>query len=584
MKKITLFALAAMTASSAFAAFPQLNAARCATKKSNLLQAPVEAAAYVKEAKAFSRADAEAQPSELPTYCNEDAMYLGSRYESDGYIYSFGAPFGFVPSKGSLNFYPFYKADAYSWEYLDVDGTQNSSERILSVSLSPFKQFTGPTLNLTTGSDVISYNDSVSVYFAGGYPSLYNANMEGFGLSPVKFSSDFGSAGLAAVSYAPAAPGTAQMYNTETGTYLKFGESTFLDEKGYTDYKLTGFGSVVPGSSAPFILKGASMFIYAETKEAIELKVSVMSIGEDGNVNFADTIGVGSIILAEGLTAGTVDFSLSAVDNILGLSTDEPIVVPSEGVYLSIGGVNDPEKITIFKPFYNFSESQYVSYAVLTSPEYKNAPIYSYLIGQHAYMEYAAKDVNGDEVSGITLNYGLYIPSDAPEDDDDTCMRAFEYWIFYDVEYPYIANATEGFESGDMTIEIPVEGGFTNRYFEANQDIIQLIDDEYVTVEESGDTDWYVFDTEAEEGYEGVFNLLIEAEPLPEGVEGRKATITFSGYGFDNTITIVQGTPASINEVVAAKAKNGKVYDLQGRVVTKATKGIYIVDGKKVVL
>ncbi len=588
MKKITLFALAALTASSAFAAFPQLNAVKSQRIQNKLQESAAVSVVKATESKSISRAEdgvAEEIIPELPTYMTFDALYMGLSPT----LAQYSKPFGFVPSTGSANFTPFYKADSYSWSWLKflkggVVEEQSSSETALSIPVNPFDQFEGPTLKMGAGNMVITYCDSVLEYFAGGFPALYfNEDPEDrVGLTPVKFTSDLTRTLEASINYT----GTPAGYDKATGTYNDFIDIIYSDYSrfdevdsvyvtDYTDFKINGYGTVVPGSSAPYLLSSGFFVVAAETKEVAEVKIAVLGIDKDGYINFTDTIGTGSMLLPKGKTAGAVNFTLSAVDEILGLPTDQPIVVPTQGVYLSFYGVNDPENITLFSPYYNTSNK--IDYLDRTESGTLN-PIYNYTNPRHAFIEFTCKNPEGEVVSDYCPNFGFY------GNDINALSRAFEYLIFYNVEFPYLACATEGYGSGDMTVEVPAEGGYVNRWFEANQDIVQLIDDEYVTVEEAGDTEWYVFDTEPDEEYPFAFNLQIEAEPLPAGVEGRKATITFSGYGFDNTITIIQGTPASINDVVAAQAKNGKVYDLQGRVVTKATKGIYIVDGKKVIL
>ena len=67
----------------------------------------------------------------------------------------------------------------------------------------------------------------------------------------------------------------------------------------------------------------------------------------------------------------------------------------------------------------------------------------------------------------------------------------------------------------------------------------------------------------------GAHTAYIEA--LPSG-----NARTFIGFDFDNTTTAIEG--------VAAENFNGEVYNLQGQRVTKAQKGLYIINGKKMVI
>ena len=52
---------------------------------------------------------------------------------------------------------------------------------------------------------------------------------------------------------------------------------------------------------------------------------------------------------------------------------------------------------------------------------------------------------------------------------------------------------------------------------------------------------------------------------------------SFIGFDFDNTTTAIEG-------VATVKTDNGEVYNLQGQRVVKAQKGLYIINGKKVVI
>ena len=52
---------------------------------------------------------------------------------------------------------------------------------------------------------------------------------------------------------------------------------------------------------------------------------------------------------------------------------------------------------------------------------------------------------------------------------------------------------------------------------------------------------------------------------------------TFIGFDFDNTTTAIEG-------VASEKANSGEIYNLQGQRVTKTTKGLYVVNGKKVMV
>lgn len=572
MKKITLFAVAALAASSAYAVAPRSQSAQTHSLREQFNVASQQMTKKMPVSHVSkSRAEGdEVTFSSLPTYTNYDALYLGMNRD---FMYKLSI-FGFLPAKGSIDFYPYYEADSYKWNwkvYEDQNSvTETSEETVLTIPTTPFKQFAGPTLEFTSGNSVVSYNDSCVAYYCGGSPAMWSEHFDGFGLTPMMTVKYILGASETAIDYSDA---TGTKYNPETGTSVNFDGILTSAYAGATDFKLIGYGVRVPGSSAPYALKGGYMFLNAETKAATEIRIAVMPIGDDGKINLADTIGSGTLILPAGETSGPVDFVVSKASEVAFLTTDEPIVVPTNGVYMSFSGVNDSENISYFNPVYQ--NQFYYDYEQVEKDDNSIIPS---LFRANAYLEFDYTDKDGNPQRGRSANYGLY---GSKESELKAC---FEYAIYYDIEYPFIANATQGYDGLDMSIEIPAEGVQTNRYFEANADIIQLIEDDYVTVEEDN-CDWFEYALQPEEKYPTVFNLIVAAGALPEGVEGRKGTLTFTGYGFDEVITIFQGDKnASISSIVANKAAQGKVFDLQGRAVKNATKGIYIVDGKKTIL
>lgn len=83
-----------------------------------------------------------------------------------------------------------------------------------------------------------------------------------------------------------------------------------------------------------------------------------------------------------------------------------------------------------------------------------------------------------------------------------------------------------------------------------------------------------------------LYDVTIYAEPLPEGVAGRRGVLTFTdGQGYQSTWTFVQGDEAAgIEEVTVSQDSNAPIYDLTGRLVSNPTKGIYIQNGKKIIV
>jgi hypothetical protein len=61
-------------------------------------------------------------------------------------------------------------------------------------------------------------------------------------------------------------------------------------------------------------------------------------------------------------------------------------------------------------------------------------------------------------------------------------------------------------------------------------------------------------------------------------IEALPTTARFIGFDFDDEVT------TAIEGIAAEKMNNGEVYNLQGQRVVKAQKGLYIVNGKKVLV
>lgn len=585
MKKITSFAFAVLAATPMFAEVPQLEIVKepmkltSRARTSNQMYTPSESARKVQDNAAIT---------DVVTYTSSKALYLGLSPQG----YAWLKPFGFTSALGTVEFSPIFKSESYDWSwenFLDADQSEivTSSETVLSIDVDPSMVFAGPTLKCSVAGAEYLYNDSVVEYYPGKTPAYmglsHPADPSGTALvSPIVYTEGVISNIVPCIDYTdyskiPGAEDMAGTFNPETGCWVDLASAIKLTEP-LTDIKITAYGSVLPGLSAPYTLKGGSIYVQAENSEQQEVAIAVFPIN-DNKIDFTDTIGVGSFTIPvdeTGFFNGFTTFEVHA-QNELGLNTGDPVIVPTDGVYISIYGVNDKEKFTSFNLCY--SKREY-STAALNDKVYYTSMEYSNKL--NAYLEVEGINENGETVSALSYNTGLFYTSSTMV----SVMVSREYSIFYDIEIPFILNATKGYEKDDMKIEVPVEGGQDNqegRWLFANNDINQLIEDGYVSIEEEN-ADWFDYGLIPDEDEPQYFFLAVEAQPLPEGVAGRKGTLTFTGYGYDTTITIIQGTPASINDVVAAQAKNGKVYDLQGRVVTKATKGIYIVDGKKVIL
>lgn len=82
------------------------------------------------------------------------------------------------------------------------------------------------------------------------------------------------------------------------------------------------------------------------------------------------------------------------------------------------------------------------------------------------------------------------------------------------------------------------------------------------------------------------YDLVVDVDPLPEGVENRTAQIVFFQTGAKLTVTITQDIdPDGITTVVEkTPIKNSRAFNLAGQTVGKNYKGIVVKDGKKVLV
>ncbi|MBQ7987757.1 MAG: hypothetical protein IJ253_04510 [Bacteroidaceae bacterium] len=96
---------------------------------------------------------------------------------------------------------------------------------------------------------------------------------------------------------------------------------------------------------------------------------------------------------------------------------------------------------------------------------------------------------------------------------------------------------------------------------------------EWGTLFLSGNQFWYSTGNTTMKGFRAYFNFNDLLPDFEEGYESRSITMNFGG-----------GETTGIREIVNSKSSNSKYYDLQGRRVAKPSKGLFVKDGKKVVI
>ena len=93
--------------------------------------------------------------------------------------------------------------------------------------------------------------------------------------------------------------------------------------------------------------------------------------------------------------------------------------------------------------------------------------------------------------------------------------------------------------------------------------------------------EWEIDDTYVTNG---ILYFMLQAEPLPDGVDYRSGEVEFQVYGKSLSIPVVQTTDPSllgVNSVVQKKVNNHKLVNMAGQEVNAQYKGMVISNGKK---
>lgn len=573
MRKITLLTLAALSATTAFAATPIAEKEMSATARTAAVQKAIavnKSAVNLSEtlsAKAKeSRAD-EVTPATFPLYSSVGNFYLGMTQKLLPYKYKFG----FTSATGVMGYIPTATATAYDWTCFEFgaaedgseDVTNTSTEEVLVVELEPMKQFQGPTLKATFETGTVEYNDSIYINFAGGSPYFWDfydgdtqeaAEVQNLvGTTPCPFDGDTWSS-----TY------EAELNRTGAQGYNSYGVNTawddiFSDKAGnavYTDIQITGYSYKMPSTLRPYQLSGFYMWINStvDGENAVPLTVMVYGYNEEGYLDKNIVLGRGVASLPAGKFSGMLTFTLQAV-NDNGRPINAPICT-SEDIWISIQGFEN-ENIKVFNPVYNFNLSA-------PAADWRNAA-YKQAYPTHAIIDLKVKDVETEE----WIEYPVQNPWVYGK--EPVCF-AREYAMYFFIDYPIVMNAEDG--TGTFVANLPVEGT-TDLYIASTDDIEQLWSDGSLKGEAE---EWISYDITYNEE-ENVAVLTVWANSDCTEAEGRTGTISFTGYACDFTVTVNQpaGGKGSISEIAATANGAAEYFDLQGRKLNAApAKGVYI--------
>lgn len=579
MKKITLIAAAVLTASTAMAVRPVANnyvRPQSVNQAGKALVAN-RSALHIEQ---LSRAGEETViPADRPSYVATETFYIGISRDFTGYKKQIGV----MPAKGSARFSNLLNQEGtWSWQFFDfsaeapVDTTAISNDLVIKTKPASFIR------DLTLVADETTYCDSVAEYLAGD-PGFYGFDTAGEGEEPTE-DDIFGVSacgtrdfrGSLSMTNLNRKPGLADKKDYDSnGLYT--GWYDIFEKENYTDLQLTGYTIYVPCNGDPFLLSSLYFPVTYKTTDDVTLSINVYETGEKNTLG--KQLGKGSVTLPAGNTEELFpeikSYMASAylrATTAAGLSTASPIAV-YKPVTIVISGI-DNEAV----------QQLNVSFQIgAKGPEENDAwrdPYYSQLYANHAGVNFAAKDSLGVDTTFVSRV--PWVIGFGGEENEGFWFFPRDIYAFYNITYPYVENAYIGEEG--FNFDAPAEGGNEVFVIDSNLDIAQLYDDMLIDAEASAD--WVDFEVGMVESGNHTFSAVnVTADALPEGVAGRKATIAFTGYAADFTIEVTQGDPdASINEVAAAVAKGNKVYDLQGRQVKNAARGIFISNGKKILL
>lgn len=556
MKKFTLLLASAAVASSAVAAEPAL------ARRSNILNASVsekqcnvtyqDASVALKindryAAPAVRRAAGDGVLSAKYIAPFQNVLYTGMTETNS----STQGTIGIAGIKGSLSFVnKSTGASGCSWGYADLSSNDSivvSDQDNLVINAVPGGGFMTPYLTAQKGSEESVYNFvSNAAYLWGGDQTVLGWPEE---------------VGLTAYPYTGKAPNDPQsVYSTTVYFGYDLNNPEYFDENGtckfwydllkefengatVSDIKVNGFVSVLPAMSSSYMITKTWAWVNGSVSEATELTVSLHKI-EDGIMQ-ESPMAIGRAAVERGAFSKCITYDIVPVDED-GDEIEGDVVIDTPVALMF--NVADNPAIQKFSPVMGIKSE-------VPSNDTKN---FNQYVGICAYidMSYA---VNGEYKQSLEAFPGFY-----PGMTDDTSWFPGYYTVMVDAVFPYVLNVANG-SASDFSVSVPNAGGEGSievaPYYYM---LAACVEEGWITAESS--EDWFTFDISEPDATTGVSTITVEAEALPEGVEGRVGTIEFHGMAQDFTITVHQGANASINDIVAG-GNNAAVeyFDIQGR-------------------
>ncbi len=326
--------------------------------------------------------------------------------------------------------------------------------------------------------------------------------------------------------------------------------------------------------ATPLYLTGVTLPIVEFTgTDDFELHIKLCKCERDarGNLTVGDIIAEGDATMDnvnadydKGITA--VEFNELYVEDEFGMSeTVDYLFIEDEFVIIIEGWDNGTFEGVLGSQSYNFNEI--TSTWFRETGEDESGRLHSYSGGWPQLF-----------IGLLDATYGyLYT-------EDDTELK-------YDVEGgTSTIHINPMYNSIDDETEEPTYRLFVEGIYENDEEVEEV--PEWLNFEVANED--YTKATEVdEEGNEytyyvnGIdYDLVVTAQPLPEGEQYRTAKVVFFQEGAKLTVTVEQGVdPNGISTIVAdSSLKNRRPFNLAGQPVDKNYKGIVVKDGKKVLV
>lgn len=611
MKKITLIAAAALTASSVFAAAPtkadvpvqSMRAEKLSlqTMRADRAATPASVAGLKSAVAKVSAQDDEIEVTPDVRYAPSSNSFYSGMGPATNY---YQLPLAFTGIRNAIGFRNITEgADSYLWTVGKVTGLNEdrtgylydyttSDATNLYMELNPLQRYAYPMLTATFGEDEVNYQAGVNspdcLYFAGRSPFDWGWDFMADGAEEVtSWDEILGISPCSAIAGAtlfpeysirrPGATGYAAADYDTNGTSMNwYAYST--DEEKVENIKILSFATYIPQMPSAYQMDAMWFWYQAETTSEVTLTVNVYPFTADGSVDYNNLIGTGEVTLPEGSsslqTLGSMPVvELNAVDAD-GYAIDSPVCVgEGQAVLVRIDGL-DNEALTRF---------DMVAYDTTEFP-LEDREISRVLYPNHAYTI-----VNADlTVDGTTENgeFMLSAPYNYYADDTRTSLiTPSDFDMFFDISFPVVMNVDENsadYQTANFNVELPAEGGEVVVPVACDYKIDVLLQEELITdMASSWITYNQVFDEE-----EGVTNVTIAAAAQDADAPARTGYVIYMGYGIDFYITVNQAGngDSGIDSITVKPVKKGTMFfDMQGRRLSGApAHGMYIesVDGK----